>query len=155
MNEACRPILANGLIYLTTGNTTGLIAVKAGLTGDLTKSGVAWRMARAAPTRPSPLVLGELLFMVNDTGTAFCLDARTGKEVWKESLDGKFSASPVSAGGNVYFASENGKTFVVAADRTFRLVETNRLDAGCMASPAVVDGALFIRTKTHLYCIGK
>lgn len=155
MNEACRPILANGLIYLTTGSKAGLIAVKAGLTGDLTKSGVAWRMTRAAPTKPSPLVLGELLFMVNDTGTSFCLDARTGQEVWRESLDGKFAASPVYADGNVYFASENGKTFVVAADRTFKPVETNRLDAGCMASPAVVDGALFVRTKTHLYCIGK
>jgi outer membrane protein assembly factor BamB len=155
MNEAGRPVLANGLIYLTTGHTAGLIAVKTGLTGDLTKSGVAWRMTRAAPTRPSPLVLGELLFMVNDTGTAFCLDAKTGKEVWKESLDGKFSASPVYADGNVYFASETGKTFVVAADRTFKLVETNRLDAGCMASPAVAGQDIFLRTKTHLYCIGK
>jgi outer membrane protein assembly factor BamB len=112
-------------------------------------------MTRAAPTRPSPLVLGDLLFLVNDTGTASCLDARTGKELWKESLDGKFSASPVYADGNVYFASENGKTFVVAADREFKLVETNKLDAGCMASPAVVDGALVLRTKTHLYRIGK
>lgn len=155
MNEACRPILANGLIYLTAGSKAALWAVKAGGTGDLTKSGVAWRMSRAAPTKPSPLVLGELLFMVNDTGTAFCLDARTGKELWKESLDGKFSASPVSADGNVYFPSENGKTFVVAADRTYRLVETNRLDAGCMASPAVAGQDIFLRTKTHLYCIGK
>ncbi|HET6572895.1 MAG TPA: PQQ-binding-like beta-propeller repeat protein, partial [Fimbriiglobus sp.] len=148
-------VRANGLIYLTTGHTAGLIAVKAGLTGDLTKTGVAWRMPRAAPTRPSPLVLGELLFMVNDTGTASCLDATTGRVVWKESLDGKFSASPVFAGGNVYFTSETGKTFVVAADREFKLIETNRLDAGCLASPAVVDGAIFLRTKTHLYCIGK
>jgi outer membrane protein assembly factor BamB len=155
MNEACRPILANGLIYLTAGSKAALWAVKAGGTGDLTRSGVAWRMGRAAPTKPSPLVLGELLFLVNDTGTASCLDAKTGKELWKESLDGKFSASPVYAGGNIYFASENGKTFVVAAEREFKLVETNKLDAGCMASPAVADGAIFLRTKTHLYCIGK
>ncbi len=155
MNEACRPVLANGLIYLTTGSSAGLVAVKAGLTGDLTNTGVAWKMTRAAPTRPSPLVLGDLLFLVNDTGTASCLDAKTGKVVWKESLDGKFSASPVYAEGNVYFTSETDKTFVVAADRAFRLVETNKLDSGCMASPAVADGAIFLRTKTHLYRIGK
>ena len=118
-------------------------------------AGVAWKMTRAAPTRPSPLVLGDLLFMVNDTGTAYCLDARTGEEIWKESLDGKFSASPVYAEGRIYFTSENGKVFVVAADRTFQLLETNKLEPGCLGTPAVVDGAIFIRTKSHLYRIGK
>jgi outer membrane protein assembly factor BamB len=156
MNEACRPILANGLIYLTAGSKSALWAVKAGLTGDLTRSGVAWRMDRAAPTKPSPVVVGDLLFMVNDTGIAYCLDARTGRQLWKsESLGGKFSASPVYADGHVYFAGEDGKTTVVAADREFNPVEVNKLDAGCMASPAVAGRDLFLRTKTHLYCIGK
>jgi outer membrane protein assembly factor BamB len=155
MNEACRPILANGLIYLTAGSKGALWAVRAGGTGDLTRTGVAWRMDRAAPTKPSPLVLGELLFLVNDTGTASCLDAKTGRQFWRESLGGKFSASPVSADGNVYFPGEDGRTSVVAADREFNLVGVNKLDAGCMASPAIAGRDLFLRTKTHLYCIGK
>jgi outer membrane protein assembly factor BamB len=155
MNEASRPILAHGLVYVTAGHVSTLLAVKAGGTGDITKTHVAWKLAKAAPTRPSPVVVGDHLFCVNDTGTAFCLDARTGKQIWKETLDGKFSASPVVANGLIYFPNEAGKTFVVAADGAFKLAETNRLDAGCMASPAVAGDQLFLRTKTHLYCIAR
>ncbi len=153
MNEACRPILAHDLIYLTTGHTSGLVAVKAGQTGDITKDGVAWKFEKVAPSRPSPLVLGDLVYFVNDTGTAFCLEAKTGKQVWKESLDGKFSASPIAAAGNLYFLNESGKTFVIAAGREYKPIEVNKLDAGCRASPAVAGEELFIRTTTHLYCI--
>lgn len=155
MNEAIRPVLAHGLIFLNSGHTANLLAVRAGRTGDLTRDGVAWRADKVAPTRPSPLVVGDYLYMVNDNGVAFCFEARTGKKVWQERLDGKFSASPVYAAGNLYFPSENGKTSVVAASPTFNLVAENRLDAGCRASPAVAGDALFLRTMTHLYCIGK
>ena len=155
MNEACRPIMAHGLIYLTTGHTSNLIAVKAGQTGDLTETGIAWRADKISPSRPSPVIVGDLLFMVNDTGIATCLDARTGEPHWKERFDGKFSASPVYAAGNLYFLTENGKGYVVAADKKYRLIEENRLDDGCKASPAVTDGRLYIRTLTHLYCIAE
>jgi outer membrane protein assembly factor BamB len=155
MNQACRPVLAHGLIYLTAGSKMSLFAVKAGLTGDLTKSGVAWKLEKVAATRPSPVVVGDLLFMVNDTGIAFCLDARTGKKHWQERLDGKFSASPVAAAGNVYFVAENGKSFVVSAKPTYEVIAENRLDAGCKASPAVAGDELFVRTSTHLYSFGK
>lgn len=155
MNQASRPLMSHGLVFVTAGHTSSLFAIKAGGTGDLTKTNVAWKLPKGAPTRPSPLVAGDLLFAVNDTGVAYCLEAATGKEVWRETLGGKFSASPVLAGGNVYFFSEEGKAFVVAADREFRLAQVNRLDAGCRASPAVTDGALFVRTYTHLYRIGK
>ena len=155
MNESCRPILAHGLIYLTTGHTSNLVAVKAGRTGDLTETGIAWRADKVAPTRPSPVVVGDLLFMVNDTGIASCLDAKTGEQHWKERFDGKFSASPVYAGGKLYFLTEAGKGYVVAADKQFKMVEENRLDDGCKASPAVTDGRLYVRTLTHLYCIAE
>ena len=155
MNEACRPILAHDLIYLTAGSSSTLLAVKAGGTGDLTRTGVAWKVEKTGPGKPSPLIVGDLLFFVNDTGIAFCLDAHSGAKVWQERFEGKFSASPVYAAGHVYFPGENGTTFVVAADRTYNLVARNRLDAGCMASPAVAGTDLFLRTKTHLYCIGK
>lgn len=174
MNQACRPVLAHGLIYLTIGHKQGLIAVTAGRTGDLTKDGIAWRLDKVGATRPSPLVVGDLLFMVNDNGILFCLDAKTGKKHWDERLQGKFSASPVLAGGMIYALSEDGKVFVVEAKKEYNRVAVNALDAAgpvvhtakpifeikkddlrCMASPAVVDGALFLRTATHLYCVGK
>ena len=155
MNEACRPVMAHGLIYLTTGHTAGLIAVRAGQMGDLTKTGVAWRADKIAPTRPSPTIVGDLLFMVNDTGIVFCLDAKTGDKHWQERLDGKFSASPVFAGGNLYFFSEGDKSFVIAATKTYTPIATNKLDAGCKASPAIMGGNLYVRTLTHLYCIGQ
>jgi outer membrane protein assembly factor BamB len=161
MNEASRPILAHGLIYVTAGHISTLFAVRAGGSGDLTKSGVAWKVAKQAPTRSSPLVLGDLLFMVNDNGMASCLNAKTGKELWRESLGSRFSASPVFAGGNIYFCSEDGRTFVVAAEREFKLLEENKLPGGFMASPAIAGHDLFLRTggrsdtKGFLYCIGK
>ncbi len=154
MNEACRPILAHGLIYLTTGHTQNILAVKAGGTGDITKDGVAWKFSKEAPTKPSPIVVDDLLFFINDKGVAGCLDAKIGKLHWQERLNETCAASPVFAGGNIYFTGDKGKVFVVAADKTFKLIETNTLDSGCMASPAIVGGELFLRTKTHLYCIG-
>lgn len=162
MNGSMRPILSNGLLYLNSGHTGKLFALKAeGLKGEVPKEAAVWQVGKAVSVKPSVLVVGELLFMVNDsTGTASCLEAATGKVVWSERLDGEFSSSPVFAGGNVYFCNQGGKnqdckTFVVKADRTFTLVAENRLDGGFMASPAVVGDELFLRTKTHLYSIGK
>jgi outer membrane protein assembly factor BamB len=155
MNEAIRPILAHGLIYLNSGHTMNLLAVKAGQTGDLTTGGVVWKV-KEAPSRPSPIVVGDYLYMVNDTGVAFCYDAKTGEPKWKERLGAKFCASPVYAAGNLYFASEDAKTFVVAASPDFTLVADNRLSAGCRASPAIAGDALFLRTTGgYVYCIGK
>ena len=117
----------------------------------------------AAGDDRNALLLGDYLFMVNDGGLASCVEAKTGKVLWgPERLDGEFSASPVAAGGNVYFCNQSGKTFVVAAKPEFNLVAENRLDAsgvpspgGFMASPAIAGDNLFLRTRTHLYCIGK
>ena len=144
----------HGLIYLTTGHTQSILAVKAGGTGDITKDGIAWKFSKEAPTKPSPIVVDDLLFFINDKGVAGCLDAKTGKLHWQERLNENCAASPVFAGGNIYFTGDKGKVFVVAADKTFKLIETNTLDSGCMASPAIVGGELFLRTRTHLYCIG-
>lgn len=153
MNEASRPVFGHDLIYLTSGHTANLLAVHMGGEGDVTRSGVAWKVNRSVPTRPSLLLIGELLFMVNDQGVASCLDAKTGTYLWNERVAKPCSGSPVYAAGHIYIADEEGKTHVLAADRTFKLVASNKLNAGCMASPAVAGDALFLRTKTHLYCI--
>lgn len=153
MNEACRPIYAHGLVYLTAGHVKSLLAVTPG-TGDLSERNVAWRM-KDGPTRPSPVVVKDHIYVVNDDGTAFCLNAKTGKEVWKERLTDKCTASPVLVEGNLFCCTEGGKVEVIAADpKGFNRIATNKLDAGCKGSPAAVGDCLLIRTHTHLYCVG-
>ena len=115
---------------------------------------IVWKSIKEAPIKPSFLVIGTEVYMVNDKHIATCIDAKTGKVHWRESLDGDFSASPVSAAGLLVFPNENGKTFVIEASKNFKLIAVNKLDAGCMASPAIVDDCLLLRTKTHLYCVG-
>jgi outer membrane protein assembly factor BamB len=154
MNEACRPVLTNGLIILSSGHTSNLLAVKAGKKGELGKDAIAWEFAKQAPSKPSVLAVKDHLSFVNDSGVAYCLDAKTGTKVWQERLDGAFAASPTLADGVIYFPSENGTTTVVKADPKFQLVKANKLADGCRATPAFADGKIYLRTYTHLYCIG-
>jgi outer membrane protein assembly factor BamB len=153
MNGAARPVAGHGLVYLTSGHTRQLLAVKEGVSGAVPKDAITWQVGKIVPTRSSLLLVGDLLFMVSDDGIASCLDAKTGKVYWSERLPGEYTASPVAAGGHVYFPNQSGKTTVVRAAKEFEPVAANELAAGCMASPAVAGDALFVRTKTHLYCI--
>ena len=91
--------------------------------------------------------------MVNEGGVVSCLDAETGRPMWQQRLGGQFSASPVYASGRIYLCSEEGKTHVMAPGLVAKVLGVNELDDGFMASPAVSDRALFLRTKTHLYRI--
>ena len=97
---------------------------------------------------------GDLIFNVDDSpGVATCLDARSGTQVWQQRVAGKYSASPIYADNKIYFCSLEGKTTVIAPGREYTEVATNQLDDGFMASPAVVDSSLILRTRTHLYRI--
>lgn len=154
MNAAARPIFGFGMIYLTSGHNMNLLAVKQGATGDLTIKDAVWTAKRGVPTRSSLLLIDDLLYMVSDNGVATCVEAKTGKEVWHERLGGAFSSSPIYAAGHIYMCDDSGKTHVLAPGREFKEIVVNKLDSGCMASPAVVGDNLLLRTKTHLYCIG-
>ena len=156
MNAACRPLAGNGFIYLNSGHTHQVLAVKQGGKGTLDPDdAVEWKTARNAPTRPSMLLDHDHLFMISDNGFASCLEAKTGKELWSERLGENCSASPIFADGRLYVTGEQGSTYVLEASPTFKKLAVNKLDAGCMASPAAVGDALYLRTRTHLYCIGK
>jgi outer membrane protein assembly factor BamB len=100
---------------------------------------------------PSPLVVGDEIYMVNDKGVATCLDAKTGAVVWSERLGGNFSSSPLAADGRIYVGNRDGATFVIKPGRTFELVATNRLDGQIFATPAAVGRALYLRTDEALY----
>ncbi len=149
-----RPVYGHGLVYITTGfQTPTLMAVRADGRGDVTRSHVAWRLQRGAPLTPSPLLVGDELYIVTDFGIATCVDAATGDIHWQERLGGNHSASPVFADGRIYFQNEDGVTRVIAPGTDFRLLATNELDGSTLASMAVANGAIFIRTGSHLYRI--
>jgi outer membrane protein assembly factor BamB len=150
-----RPVYGHGLVFIATGfQQPSLLAVRPDGAGDVTKTHVAWTLRRAAPLTPSPLLVGDELFLVNDTGIASCLDAKTGETHWQQRLGGNYSASPVFADGRVYFLSEEGVTTVIAPGKEFRKLAVNRLDDETLASMAVSDSSIFIRSGSHLYRIG-
>jgi outer membrane protein assembly factor BamB len=149
-----RPLFGNGMLYMTCGFSRGLLLALKPDVNDVTKTPQeVWRVTRSMPSKPSPLLVGGLIFVVDDGGLASCLDANTGQEIWRERIGGNYSASPLFAEGRLYFFSEEGKTTVVKAGRQFAKLAENKLAAGFMASPAVSGKALILRTKTHLYRI--
>jgi outer membrane protein assembly factor BamB len=150
-----RPVYGQGLLFIGTGyDSPSLLAIRPDGAGDVTETHIAWKIRKAAPHAPSPLLVGDELYIVSDKGQASCLDARTGAIHWQERLGGEYSASPLFAGGKVYFLSEQGTTTVVRASKQFELVARNVLGERSLASLAAADGALFLRTDKHLYRIG-
>jgi len=150
-----RPVVGHGMVYTATGLAKGdLWAVKLGGRGVITDTHVAWKASTSIPNRPSPILVGDLLFMIHqDTGVASCLDAKTGETIWRERLPGPghVSSSPVHADGKLYFFNENGFGVVVAATRDYQVLAENRLDGSFKASVAIAGKAIYARTKTHLY----
>lgn len=151
-----RPVLARGLLFLASGYDRPILhAIRPGGKGDVTTSHVAWTLAKGAPNTPSMVVVDDLLYCVSDAGIASAIEADTGKVVWSERLGGDFSSSIVHADGRLYFQNEAGVGFVVKPGRQFELLAKNDLAERTLASYAVDEGALFIRTAGHLYRIGK
>ena len=150
-----RPVYGHGLVYIATGfQQPSLLAVRADGTGDVTKTHTAWTLQRGAPLTPSPLLVGDQLFVVSDIGVASTLDAKTGAPHWVQRLGGNYSASPVFADGRIYFLSEEGVATVIAPGTEFRVLARNQLDGTTLASMAVSSGSIFIRSDSHLYRIG-
>ena len=150
-----QPVYGHGLIYIATGfQQPALLAVRPDGAGDVTGTHIAWTLRRSVPYTPSPLLVGEELYLVSDIGIATCLDAKTGKIHWQQRLGGNHSASPVFADGRIYFLNEQGVTTVLAPGQEFRRLATNSLDGWTLASMAISGGAIFLRTHSNLYRIG-
>lgn len=152
-NVACRPIFAHNLVYFTTGIEKQLLAVDPSGTGDVTDTHIVTRIRKGAPEIPSPLIIDDLMFMVNEGGVVVCLEAKSGDLIWRGRVGGKHWASPIYAGGNIYFFSTDGRVSVISAEREFKLLAQNEFDDGFIASGAVAGNALILRSETHLYCI--
>jgi outer membrane protein assembly factor BamB len=151
-----KPLLGHGLIYISTGyDNATLMAIKPGTTGEVSATNVAWVIEKRAPHTPSFLLIGDELYFVSDSGMATCADAKTGEIHWQERSGGRaFSASPVFAENRIYLQDERGLGLVITPDKAeFNVLAKNQLDAATLASPTPADGALFIRSATHLYKI--
>ncbi len=153
-----RAVTGHGRIYLCTGYSRSEVhaiqlPAKSG-TNPTPEASHAWKYAKGAPTMSSPLLVGNELYFVNDSGGMFtCLDAHTGQEIYRERLGGSHSASPMLADGLIHLASREGDIHLIRPGRKFELVAKNQLPGQIMASPVALDDALYYRTDTALYRI--
>jgi outer membrane protein assembly factor BamB len=133
-----------------------LLALKAGGRGDITKSHVVWSFNNG-PDVPTPVSDGTYLYVVNDRGIMFCLDAKTGKEIYgrQRLKPGTYSGSPILADGKIYVTNEDGVTSVIKAGPVFGVLAENDFDDYTLSSPAVSGGQIFFRTAKYLYAVGK
>ncbi len=147
-----QPTVYQGLvIYNHDYDNPELMAVRLGGTGDVTDSHVAWRLDRGAPSSPTPLLIGDELYFVNDTGIASCVNAKTGERYWMERLGGNFSASPIFVNGRILFLDEDGVATWIQPGREFKILGKNELEGRTLATPAFADGAMYLRTDKDLY----
>jgi outer membrane protein assembly factor BamB len=150
------PVVHEGVIYASRGYRSGpYMAIRPGGRGDVTKTHTVWSVPTGAPYVSSLLYYGGVVYMANDVGVLTAIDAATGTRLWQERTDGVFSASPIAGGGHVYFVSEGGDTVVVKAGKAPQIVGRNALGERAVASPAAANGQIFIRTDSHVFCVGK
>jgi outer membrane protein assembly factor BamB len=135
----------------------GLFAIKPGGKGDATATHVVWRDPKATPEVPSPLYYRGRVYQVRDGGIVSCLDAETGKLVYRERLgpSGAYFSSPVAGDGKIYAASQKGVVVVFEAGDSFKVLARNDLQEPVVATPALVDGVVYLRTEKHLYAFGR
>ena len=154
-SAASRPLYGNGMIFLSTGfGKSELLAIRPEGSGDLGAGAIAWKIPKGIGSKPSPLLVGEFLFVGADGGLASCFEAKTGAQVWQQRVGkASFTASPIYADGVVYFFGEDGSTVAVdAAAREFKELGKGKLDqGGVMGTPAIAGKSLFIRTEGNLY----
>jgi outer membrane protein assembly factor BamB len=152
--NAARPVVGHGLAFVSTGfSSAEMLAIRLGGTGDVTGTHIAWRTLRGASRMASPVLVGDLLYMLSDQGVVTCLEAVSGKEVWKERIGGDYAASMLYAAGRIYCCAQDGKTTVFEAGRQLKVLARNTLPNGFMSSPAASGKALYLRTRTDLYRI--
>ncbi len=151
-----QPVHGHGLVYVCSGyDKPVLYAVRPDGSGDVTETHLAWKLDKGVPHTPSLLLNGKELFLVTDRGVAACLDALTGEEHWRERLGGNFSASPVLAGGLIYFQDENGVATVVKASTAYEQVGRNEIGGGdrTFASYAIAADRFYIRSERAVYAV--
>jgi outer membrane protein assembly factor BamB len=148
------PVTFGDLIIAPTRERPMLV-LKGGGRGDVTKSSLLWTFD-SGPDVPTPVTDGTYLYVVNDRGIMYCLEARTGKEIYgrQRLRPGTYSGSPVLADGKIYITNEDGVTSVIKAGTEFQVLSENEFDDYTLSSPAVSGGQIFFRTTKYLWAIG-
>ncbi len=153
-SNVSRPVFGHGLVFVATAySDSELLAIRPDGRGNVTETHVAWTAGKQVPRMPSPLLAGNELYTISDGGVATCMDAVSGKLHWAQRLLGKCSASPLLAAGGIYFFAEDGRAAVIRPGTEFTPLAESQVDGRIKASAAVSDGALFLRSDTHLYRI--
>jgi outer membrane protein assembly factor BamB len=149
-----RPVYGHGLVFFSSGfDRPTFYAVKPTGRGDVTDTHIAWSITKGAPHTPSPLLVGNELYLFSDGGIGSCLDARTGEAHWRERVCGSCSASPFFAAGRIHIIDETGKGVVIEAAKTYRKLAENNINERTLASCAVGENAFYLRSANHLYKI--
>jgi outer membrane protein assembly factor BamB len=159
------PVIGRDHVYISNGNRPiqPIFAVRPGALGDISLEGkadhnahITWSKMRGGPYMTTPIVYGDYLYVCSDAGLLTCYRADTGKQVYKERLGGiSYTASPVAADGRLYFTSEQGEVRVAKAGPEFELLAVNDMEDVCMATPAISDATLFVRSQHFLFALGR
>lgn len=156
------PIAENGTVYFYTGfvtpkegeKYTELLAVNPDGKGDITTTNVLWRFKSPILQLSTPIITDGLIYTIDTHNTLYCLDAKTGKEMYSKKLKSKYNASPVADASNIYFTSVKGETLVLKKGSTLEVAGENKLTGEVYATPAIVRNSILIRTENRLYRIG-
>lgn len=149
-----RPVFDGKQIYLSTGfSKAKMLSVRVDGHGDVTGTHVNWIEHRGIGCKPSPVLIGERLFVLTDDGVLSRLDLATGQSLWRTRLGGTFSASLVASSDRLVATDHDGKSYVFSVADEPQLLGENSLDSGCNASPAIVNRSLILRTTSALYRI--
>lgn len=156
-----QPLFWNGLVFVNSGwifeenkpSFTRQFAIDLGGSGDVTKTHVKWMYEDDVPQIPTPVIVDGKMYMVHDRGMVTCLDAMTGKAIWKEKLKGNFNSSPIYAGGNIYFINVKGDCTIIRPGDSFQKVAENSVEETVKAVPVFVNDEMILRTQNHLFLI--
>lgn len=152
------PVAGDGLLVAPYSRGATLTAIRLGGSGDVTESHIAWNNKDTSADVPTPVIADGKIYVLTDKGEVYCLDLKTGEEIWSGQLEknrNSFSSSPILADGKLYMTREDGTTFVVATGEKFEVISKNELEETVVATPVLVDGQVLLRGFDHLYCIGK
>ena len=152
MNASARPIYEDGLVFIING-MGAMVAVRPDGTGDVTKTHIDWSSQRSVAKKSSALVIDGNLYMNSDDGIVTCRNSKSGELIWQERIGGKYAASPIFAGGNIYCFGMGGEVVVFRPGSEFNLTSESKIGDGFMASPAVVGNTLILRSKSKLFCV--
>lgn len=150
-----QPVFANGLVFVTSGDDSPprLLAIRPNGTGDVTDTHIVWETSRGVPVISTPLAVRDQLYFVSDAGVLTCADIATGEVHYQERVVGSVSASPVFGDNKIYIQDEQGECVVIKPGKVLNIVGRNFLNERVLATYAIVDNAIYIRTERHLYCI--